>query len=338
MAVELGTTVTQHLLSQQAEHGGATGAFTRLINELIFAAKLINREVNKAGLVDILGLTGESNVQGEEVRKLDEFADFVVSRRLFHSNHICVMGSEEMAAPLEVPPQYQRGNYIVMFDPLDGSSNIDANVPIGTIFSILRKVSDADGYQMSDILQPGYMQVAAGYFLYGSSTMMVYTTGAGVTGFTLDPTIGEFLLSHPNIKMPAKGDIFSVNMSSWDYWDLPTKRYINYLRTPTDNKPIYTQRYVGSLVSDFHRTLLYGGVFLYPADSRDPKRPNGKLRLMYECSPLAFIAEQAGGAASTGRERIMEVQPKDMHQRVPLVIGSREEVALAEQFYSGRLG
>ncbi len=338
MSVEIGTTVTQHLLSQQAEHGGATGAFTRLLNELILAAKIINREVNKAGLVDILGLTGDRNVQGEQVRKLDEFANDVVIRRLYHSNHVCVMGSEENPGPLEVPPNYKRGNYVVLFDPLDGSSNIDANVPIGTIFSILRKVSSGDGYTTADVLQPGYMQVAAGYFLYGSSTMMVYTTGSGVTGFTLDPSIGEFLLSHPSIKMPSPGDIFSTNMSNWDYWDLSTKRYINYLRTPTPSKPIYTQRYVGSLVSDFHRTLLYGGVFLYPADTRDPKKTTGKLRLMYECAPLAFIAEQAGGAASTGRERIMEVAPVDMHQRVPLIIGSREEVALAEQFYAGRLG
>lgn len=338
MSIEIGTTVTQHLLSQQAEHGGATGAFTRLINELILAAKIINREVNKAGLVDILGLTGNENVQGEQVRKLDEFADDVVIRRLYHSTHVCVLGSEEHAEPLQIPPNFKRGNYIVLFDPLDGSSNIDANVPIGTIFSILRKTKPGTDCSMEEILQPGYMQVAAGYFLYGSSTMMVYTTGSGVTGFTLDPSIGEFLLSHPDIKMPSPGNIFSTNMSNWDYWDLPTKRYINYLRTPTANKPVYTQRYVGSLVSDFHRTLLYGGVFLYPADTRDPKKTTGKLRLMYECSPLAFIAEQAGGAASTGRERIMEIVPGEMHQRVPLIIGSREEVALAEQFYSGRLG
>ena len=335
---EIGTTVTQHLLSQQAEHGGATGAFTRLINELILAAKIINREVNKAGLVDILGLTGAKNIQGEKVRKLDEFCNDVVLLRLYHSNHVCMMGSEENAEPIEVPPNYKRGNYIVFFDPLDGSSNIDANVPIGTIFSIFRKQSKDEVCTLGDMLQPGYMQVAAGYFLYGSSTMMVYTTGAGVSGFTLDPSIGEFLLSHPNIQMPPSGAIFSINMGNWDYWDLPTKRYINYLRTPTSTKPIYTQRYIGSLVADFHRTLLYGGVFLYPADTKEQDKPNGKLRLLYECSPLAFIAEQSGGAASTGRERIMEVQPKELHQRAPLIVGSREEVALAEQFYSERLG
>ena len=338
-AGEIGTTVTQHLLSQQAEHGGATGAFTRLTNELILAAKIINREVNKAGLAEILGLTGHDNVQGEQVRKLDDFANTVVTTRLFHSHHVCALGSEEEPEPLKIPAEYKRGNYVVLFDPLDGSSNIDANIPIGTIFSILRKRSNEPpgSYNESDILQPGYMQVAAGYFLYGSSTMMVYTTGTGVSGFTLDPSIGDFLLSHPNIKMPSPGNIFSTNMGNWDYWDQPTKNYLDYLRTPMGNKPVYTQRYVGSLVSDFHRTLLYGGVFLYPADTRDPDKPTGKLRLLYECAPLAFIAEQAGGAASTGRERIMDIEPTKLHQRVPLIIGSREEVALAEQFYSGRL-
>jgi fructose-1,6-bisphosphatase I len=338
-AGEIGTTVTQHLLSQQAEHGGATGAFTRLINELILAAKIINREVNKAGLVEILGLTGNDNVQGEQVRKLDDFANDVVIRRLFHSGHVCALGSEEVPEPIKVPSGYRKGNYIVLFDPLDGSSNIDANIPIGTIFSILRKRSSAPAgsCEYSDILQPGYMQVAAGYFLYGSSTMMVYTTGSGVSGFTLDPSIGDFLLSHPNIKMPSPGNIFSANMGNWDYWEQPTKHYLNHLRSPIGSKPVYSLRYVGSLVSDFHRTMLYGGVFLYPADSRDPKKPSGKLRLLYECAPLAFIAEQAGGAASTGRERIMDIEPDKLHQRVPLIIGSREEVALAEQFYAGRL-
>jgi fructose-1,6-bisphosphatase I len=336
-AGEIGTTVTQHLLSQQAEHGGATGAFTRLINELILAAKIINREVNKAGLAEILGLTGNDNVQGEQVRKLDDFANDVVTRRLFHSGHVCALGSEEESLPMDVPAGYQSGNYIVLFDPLDGSSNIDANIPIGTIFSILRKRSGkpAGQYNESDILQPGYMQVAAGYFLYGSSTMMVYTTGTGVSGFTLDPSIGDFLLSHPNIKMPSPGSIFSVNMGNWDYWEPATKHYLNHLRSA---KPLYSLRYVGSLVSDFHRTLLYGGVFLYPADNRDPAKTTGKLRLLYECAPLAFIAEQAGGVASTGRERIMDIEPSELHQRVPLIIGSREEVTLAEQFYAGRLG
>lgn len=335
VTTNIGTTVTQHLLSQQAEHGGATGAFTQLLNELIVSAKIINREVTKAGLVDILGFTGDRNVQGEKVRKLDEFAHDVLIHRLCHSGHLAVMASEENADPIEIPQGYKKGNYIILFDPLDGSANIDADVSIGTIFSILRKRSVGPEHNMSDILQPGFMQVAAGYFLYGSSTMMVYTTGSGVNGFTLDPSVGEFLLSHPNIQMPPTGKIFSCNMGYWDYWSDEVKNYLNYLRRPTEVKPVYSSRYIGSLAPDFHRTLLYGGIFLYPQDTRDPSKPNGKLRLMYECSPLAFVAEQAGGAASTGKERIMELQPQHLHQRAPLIIGSREEVALAEQFYAG---
>jgi fructose-1,6-bisphosphatase I len=336
MASEIGVTVTQHLLSQQEEHGGATGAFTRLLNELILSAKIISREVTKAGLVEILGFTGERNVQGERVRKLDEFAHDMIVRRMEQSRHLCVMGSEEDADPIEMPPQAEKGEYILLFDPLDGSSNIDANVSIGTIFSILRKQTKGVDYQMSDILQPGFKQVAAGYFLYGSSTMMVYTTGNGVSGFTLDPSVGEFLLSHPNIEIPSSGKIFSANVGYWDYWNDDTRAYFDYLRAPGEKKPVYSCRYIGSLVADFHRTLLYGGVFLYPADTKDPQKPHGKLRLLYECSPLAFVVEQAGGAASTGKERIMEIVPHELHQRVPLVIGSPEEVALAEEFFAGR--
>jgi fructose-1,6-bisphosphatase I len=332
---EIGITVTQHLLGQQAEHGGATGAFTRLLNELVLSAKIISREVNKAGLVDILGYTGASNVQGEQVRKLDEYAHDIMIRRLCHSGHLAVMASEEDADPIEIPRGFQKGNYVLCFDPLDGSSNIDANVSIGTIFSILRKRSMAEDYDMGDLLQPGLKQVAAGYFLYGSSTMMVYTTGAGVSGFTLEPSVGEFLLSHPKIEMPVKGKIFSANMGNWEYWDQPTRDYLEYLRTPGEGRKVYSCRYIGSLVADFHRTLLYGGIFLYPADTKDPKKPHGKLRLLYECSPIAFVAEQAGGSASTGKERIMEVMPQELHQRVPLIIGSAEEVALVERFYAG---
>ena len=337
ISYSIGTTVTQHLLSQQAEHGGATGAFTQLLNELIVSAKIINREVTKAGLVDILGFTGDQNVQGEKVRKLDEFAHDVLVRRLCYSGHLVGMASEENADPIEIPLGYRRGNYIMLFDPLDGSSNIDANVSIGTIFSVLRKRSTGSDYVMDDFLQPGYMQVAAGYFLYGSSTMMVYTTGSGVSGFTLDPSVGEFLLSHPNIQIPSRGKIFSCNISNWDYWSEETQRYVDYLRKATDSRSGYSSRYIRSLAPDFHRTLLYGGVFLYPADTRDPQKPNGKLRMLYECSPLAFVAEQAGGAATTGRERIMEIQPHELHQRTPLIIGGREEIALAEQFYAGNM-
>jgi fructose-1,6-bisphosphatase I len=334
MAPESGITVVQHLLSQQLKHGEATGAFTRLLNELIISAKIISREVTKAGLVDILGFTGERNVQGEKVRKLDEFAHDVICHRMAQSRHICVMGSEEDADPIEIPDNVEKGEYVLLFDPLDGSSNIDANVSIGTIFSILRKQSTGVDYKMGDLLQPGYKQVAAGYFVYGASTMMVYTTGNGVSGFTLDPSVGEFLLSHPNIKIPPKGKIFSGNMGYWRYWSPAVKNFVEYLQKPDENKPVYSCRYIGSMVADFHRTLLYGGVFFYPADTKDPQKPHGKLRLLYECNPLAYVAEQAGGAASTGDMRIMEVQPEALHQRVPIFIGSRHEVELAEKFYA----
>lgn len=336
MAPDVGITVTNHILMQQAQHGEATGAFTRLLNELILSAKIISREVTKAGLVDILGFTGERNVQDEQVRKLDVYAHDVMIERMRHSGHLCVMGSEEDADPIEIPRGHQKGNYVLLFDPLDGSSNIDANVSIGTIFSIMRKVTPGADYQMADLLQPGYKQVAAGYFLYGSSTMMVYTTGNGVSGFTLDPSVGEFLLSHPDIKMPARGKIFSANMGYWDYWDEGIKNYFRHLRVKTEDKPVYSCRYIGSLVADFHRTLLYGGIFLYPADSKDPKKPHGKLRLLYECNPLGFVAEQAGGKASTGTGSVLDVDPDDLHQRVPYIVGSAEDVDEAEAFIQGK--
>ena len=336
MSDPIGITVTQHLLSQQERHGGATGAFTRLLNELIVSAKIISREVSKAGLVEVLGGTGKRNIQGERVQKLDVIAHETIVHRMQQSRHLCVMGSEEDADPIELPPQAEKGEYVLLFDPLDGSSNIDANVNIGTIFSILRKRSGGVDYKMEDILQPGYQQVAAGYFIYGPSTMMVYTTGNGVSGFTLDPSVGEFLLSHPQITMPEKGKIFSANMGYWDYWHEPTKGFLNYLREPSEDKPVYSCRYIGSLVADFHRTLLYGGVFLYPADTKDPKKPHGKLRLLYECSPLSYVAEQAGGMGSTGTQRVLEVEPEDLHQRIPIIIGSKYEVELAEEFYSGK--
>jgi fructose-1,6-bisphosphatase I len=332
---DTGVTVTQHLLSQQAEHGQATGAFTRLLNELILSAKIISREVTKAGLVDILGFTGDQNVQGERVRKLDEFAHDTIVRRMACSRHLCVMGSEEDADPIEIPSTAEKGDYVLLFDPLDGSSNIDANVSIGTIFSILRRRSTGPEYKMEDLLQPGYDQVGAGYFIYGSSTMMVYTTGNGVSGFTLDPSVGEFLLSHPDIRIPERGKIFSANTGYWDYWDKPVQDYVRFLRKPSEDKPVYSLRYIGSLVADFHRTLLYGGMFMYPADSKDPRKPHGKLRLLYECSPLSMVCEQAGGMSTTGHQRIMEVEPEELHQRVPLIIGSPWEVKLAEEFYRG---
>jgi fructose-1,6-bisphosphatase I len=331
-----GMTVTEHILAKQRENPEATGAFTRLLSELIVASKIIAREVNKAGIADILGYAGRENVQGEEVQKLDEFANHTITERMGHIGQLCVMASEEDADIIQIPPQYPKGNYVLIYDPLDGSSNIDVNVSIGTIFSIHRKIgSDEDG-TLSDVLQPGYKQVAAGYFVYGSSTIMVYTTGQGVHGFTLLPGIGEFLLTHENIRMPARGTIFSVNESYFSYWSEGVQRLVDYFKSP-DTKPAYTARYVGSLVSDFHRNLLKGGIFMYPADNKDPKKPHGKLRLMCEANPLAFVAKEAGGYASSGEQPILEIEPEELHQRVPLFIGSKEDVELAERYVKGEI-
>jgi fructose-1,6-bisphosphatase I len=333
-------TVTQHILNQQWENPNATGAFTTLMNELIVAAKIISREVNKAGLADILGYTGKVNVQDEQVQKLDDFANQVIIERMQHLGELNCMGSEENADLIEIPPQYPKGNYILLFDPLDGSSNIDVNVSIGTIFGIYRKRNDESACDLliDEVLQPGMNQVAAGYFIYGSSTIMVYTTGngTGVHGFTLFPSLGEFLLSHENIKIPSRGKIYSVNESNQEYWDDKTRRLIQHFKShdKTTGRP-YTSRYVGSLVADFHRNLLKGGIFMYPADNKDPKKPTGKLRLMVEANPLAMVVREAGGYASDGYSPILEIKPSDLHQRTPLFIGSREDVELAEAFISG---
>ncbi len=332
----LGVSVTEHLLIHQKQSPEATGKFTRLLSELIFSAKIIAREVNKAGLVDILGLTGEINVQGEQVRKLDDFANRVLIYRMQRAGLLCGIASEENADIIEIPENMPKGNYLLIFDPLDGSSNIDANVSIGTIFSIHKKVSDRPYITLDDFLRKGSEQVAAGYFLYGSSTMLVYTTGNGVNGFTLDPSMGEFLLSHPNITMPVQGKIYSVNEAYTSYWDERTRKVVEYFKSPdNDRKKPYGARYIGSLVADFHRNLLYGGIFMYPADSRDPAKPRGKLRLLCEAAPLAFIAEQAGGAATDGNQRILDIKATSLHERVPLFIGSKQDVEKATAIMQG---
>jgi len=321
-------TVIEHLLFHQKESPMATGRFTRLLSELILSGKIINQEVNKAGLVEILGLTGEINIQGEKVRKLDEFASQVLEHRLQRTGVLCALASEERPGLIPIPADCPQGDYILIFDPLDGSSNIDANVSIGTIFSIFRRNSSYEQpVTMADILQKGSEQVAAGYMIYGSSTMLVYTTGKGVHGFTLDPSVGEFLLSHPDIRIPEQGKIYSVNEGYWEYWTEATRKAVAYFKNPANDRGrVSSSRYIGSLVADFHRNLLYGGIFLYPADSRDPRYPHGKLRLMCEANPLAMIVEQAGGMATDGINRILDIQPVELHQRVPLVIGSREDV------------
>ena len=276
------------------------------------------------------------NIQGEIVQKLDDFANRVIIRRMERAGVLCAMVSEENADFIEIPRQYPVGDYILIFDPLDGSANIDANVSIGTIFSIYRRTSfDQQAVSISDLLQKGSMQVAAGYIIYGSSTMMVYTAGSGVHGFTLDPSVGEFLLSHPDIKIPERGRIYSVNEGYYSYWDEPTRNIVNYFKAndSATGRP-YSSRYIGSLVSDFHRNLLYGGIFMYPVDSRDARKPSGKLRLMCEAAPMAMIAEQAGGLATDGTRRILDIEPHELHQRVPLFVGSKLDVEVVLKFYA----
>ncbi|RMH62871.1 MAG: class 1 fructose-bisphosphatase [Calditrichaeota bacterium] len=329
-------TLTRHIIEEQRRHPGATGEFTNLINDLAFAIKLISYNTNKAGLLGVLGEAGKTNVQGENVKKLDVFAHETMFRALDHGGHLCVMGSEEEEHPIAIPKQFPIGKYVILFDPLDGSSNIDANVSVGTIFSIYRRVTpDGTPGTLEDLLQPGSSQICAGYVVYGSSTMLVYTTGNGVHGFTLDPSYGEFVLSHPDIKIPSKGKIYSVNESNFDYWDNSIKQYVHYVKQIDEatGRPM-NSRYIGSMVSDFHRNLLYGGIFLYPASRRAPQ---GKLRLAYEANPMAFIIEQAGGKASDGAQRILDIVPEKLHQRTPLFIGSREDVDLVEKFIRGEM-
>lgn len=324
-------TIDRHIIEQERLYPEATGAFSNILYDIALAAKIISREVNKAGLIDILGGAGTTNVHGEAVKKLDVFAHDVIFKALDHTGHLCVMASEESEEILPIPDNFTQGNYVLLYDPLDGSSNIDANVSIGTIFSIHRKISEGTRGGLEDCLQPGYRQVAAGYVVYGSSTMLVYTTGAGVHGFTLDPSIGEFLLSHPNIKIPTPGQrIYSCNEGNYARWSPGQQKLVDHLKglDGVNQKP-FSARYIGSLVADFHRNLLYGGLFMYPGDAKSPR---GKLRLLYEAAPLAFIAAQAGGRASDGKRDILELEPESLHQRVPLFLGTSEFVDLAEQF------
>jgi fructose-1,6-bisphosphatase I len=324
-------TIDRHIIEQERLYPEATGAFSNILYDIALAAKIISREVNKAGLIDILGGAGTTNVHGEAVKKLDVFAHDVIFKALDHTGHLCVMASEESEEILPIPDNFTQGNYVLLYDPLDGSSNIDANVSIGTIFSIHRKISEGTRGGLEDCLQPGYRQVAAGYVVYGSSTMLVYTTGAGVHGFTLDPSIGEFLLSHPNIKIPTPGQrIYSCNEGNYARWSPGQQKLVDHLKglDGVNQKP-FSARYIGSLVADFHRNLLYGGLFMYPGDAKSPR---GKLRLLYEAAPLAFIAAQAGGRASDGKRDILEIEPESLHQRVPLFLGTSEFVDLAEQF------
>lgn len=330
-------TLNRHNIDQGRKYPHATGAFTRLLADIALSAKVISHQVNKAGLLDIFGAAGGENVFGEEQQKLDIFANEAMIHSLRFGGSLCAMASEEEESYIEITDESFKGNYVCCFDPLDGSSNIDVNVSIGTIFSIFRRITpDDQPVTMDDMLQPGYSQICGGYVLYGSSTMLVYTTGQGVYGFTLDPIYGSFILSHPRMTIPRKGSLYSINESNYEFWDDGVKNYVRWAKRFGNNGKPMNSRYIGSLVADFHRTLLKGGVFLYPGDHKKPGNEKGKLRLMYEANPLAFIAYQAGGRASDGHRPILDIQPTDLHQRTPLILGSRDDVAIAEEFIQGK--
>ena len=326
-------TIERFILDRQSEHPDATGSLTNLLYDMALAAKIIASKTTRAGLAEVLGSAGEENVQGEEVQKLDVFAQRTIFRLNDHTGRLAVMASEEEEDIIPIPERFDVGKYVLLFDPLDGSSNIDVNVSVGTIFGIYHRKTTSGRGTLDDCLQRGRDLVAAGYILYGSSTMMVYATaGGGVHGFTLDPAIGEFLLSHPNIRFPEKPKYYSVNQGYQPYWSQGVQAYTEWLQTDTPEKKGLSLRYIGSLVADFHRNLLTGGIYYYPADTKDPKKPGGKLRLLYEAGPLAFLAQQAGGYASDGTQAILDIQPTKLHQRVPLYIGSRPLVEKAEEF------
>ncbi len=323
-------TLGQFIIERQSDFPYAKGELSRLLRDIGIAAKMVNREVNKAGLVDILGDYGSTNVQGEEVKKLDVYANEQFISALSSGGETCAVASEEVEEMVPINTEISKNaKYVVAIDPLDGSSNIDVNVSIGTIFSIYRRTTLSGASNLTDFMQKGTEQVAAGYVIYGSSTMLVYTTGKGVNGFTLDPSIGEFCLSHHDMKIPKQGYIYSINEGNYAHFPEGVKKYIKFCQEEDDKtKRPYSSRYIGSLVADFHRNLLKGGIYIYPATA---KASNGKLRLMYECNPLAFIVEQAGGKASDGFTRIMDLQPSSLHQRTPLFIGSSDMVSKVEE-------
>lgn len=324
-------TLGEFIIENQESFQYSSGELSRLINSIRLAAKVVNHEVNKAGLVDIVGAVGQTNIQGESQQKLDVYANETFIQTLINREIVCGIASEENDHYITIQGQNEKHNnkYVVLMDPLDGSSNIDVNVSVGTIFSVYRRVTPVgQPVEMQDFLQPGNKQVAAGYIIYGTSTMLVYTTGCGVNGFTLNPAIGTYYLSHPNIRIPEDGNIYSINEGNYVHFPQGVKDYIKYCQAEDENRP-YTSRYIGSLVSDFHRNMIKGGIYMYPKSS---KSNNGKLRLLYECNPIAFIAEQAGGKASNGFTRIMDIQPTELHERVPFFCGSKNMVEKAEEF------
>jgi fructose-1,6-bisphosphatase I len=326
-------TIERHIQEQKKRFPHATGRFSAMLQDMALAAKLIARETTRAGLADILGHAGSQNSSGDYQQKLDLYADTVIFEMNDHTGRVCAMASEEHDDLIDIPPHYDTGNYVLLYDPLDGSSNIDANVSIGTIFSIHRKFTRGERGTMEDVLQEGRRLLAAGYVIYGSSTMMVYTTGNGVHGFTLDPAIGEFILSHPDIRIPETPHYYSVNQGNEKYWTPGVRRYVKWLQgIEGEGHPPLGHRYIGSMVSDFHRNLLKGGIFIYPGTLQDKSKPYGKIRLMYEAQALAFIAEQAGGYASDGLGDILSLPPHQMHQRVPIFMGDKNLVKKAEEY------
>ncbi len=324
-------TLGEFIINNQKEFKYSSGELSRLINSIRLAGKVVNHEVNKAGLVDILGTAGDTNVQGEEQQKLDVFANEAFIKTLTNREIVCGIASEEEDDFITISGGNKKNDnkYVVLIDPLDGSSNIDVNVSVGTIFSIYHRVTPiGTPVTLEDFLQPGNQQVAAGYIVYGTSTMLVYSTGHGVNGFTLNPALGTYYLSHPNMKFPETGKIYSVNEGNYVHFPQGVKDYIKYCQREEEDRP-YTSRYIGSLVSDFHRNMIKGGIYIYPNTSRNP---DGKLRLLYECNPMAYLAEQAGGKASNGFMRILDIQPTELHQRVPFFCGSKKMVEKAEEF------
>ena len=329
--MEKHSTLGEFIISNQKQFKYTSGELSRLINSIRLAAKVVNHEVNKAGLVDILGEAGDTNVQGEDQQKLDVYANDVFMKRLINRQIVCGIASEEEDDFVTISgnDEANSSKYVVLIDPLDGSSNIDVNVSVGTIFSIYRRVTKpGTPVQIEDFLQEGKKQVAAGYIVYGTSTMLVYTTGHGVNGFTLNPAIGTFYLSHPDMKFPEDGTIYSINEGYYVHFPQGVKDYLKYCQMEEGDRP-YKARYIGSLVSDFHRNMIKGGIYIYPTSSVGPQ---GKLRLLYECNPMAFLAEQAGGKATDGYKRIMEIRPTRLHQRVPFFCGSKNMVNDAERF------
>lgn len=326
-------TIERHILDKQRLYPGATGQLTNLLYDIALAAKLIARETTRAGLAGILGMTESENIYGERQQKLDLYADDMIYKMNDHTERLCAMASEEHDELIPIPARFGAGKYVLLYDPLDGSSNIDVNVSVGTIFAIHRKISQGARGTLEDVLQPGRNLVAAGYVIYGSSTMLVYSTGQGVHGFTLDPGVGEFLLSHDDIRMPERPKYYSTNQGNEQHWTEGVRRYTRWLQGMEEpQRAALSHRYIGSMVSDFHRNLLRGGVFYYPGDTQDANMPYGKMRLMFEVQALAFLAEQAGGYASDGIGNVLDIQPHMLHQRVPLFMGNRPLVAQAEAF------